>query len=546
MDKRRFFMSILPPMGLAAIFVLLVALVSPFYEAALDDSWNFALPTKHFLETGVPVFDPFNSAAAVLHIVWGGLFCKIIGFSFSACRLSNIAMALISTLALYWAFRQRPFDRATSFFAAAAFAVNPVLMVTAYTYQSDIVYLALTFFSTGFYLRYLRTLRHTDLLAASIIVGLSIWNKMHGSLLAGGAFVFFALTHRKNAIRGLRWLTISAVPAVFIVGFRLAKPIIHPVSTTLDGKMVEFTDRLFSPSVWLFDGSQRFLLMIAACGLYALPLFCGWLFARKDEPGVSMPVRIGVGLFWLVAVAGGLASLGGGHDGTYPFHSSVFRELPPLPDNFAFHVATKLAWPLGALLGAHLTLASLDAIRNRGRTLLLLGLLVPQMLLLVPILLFMDRYFLVLFPLMFLILAERFDGRRFRWVLATPVLIAFFLLGATRIVHYRNSNVAQWEAAQWLMDQGAPSLEIDGGYAWTGWHNYEHSLAHPDIDRSRPGDNWYIGELDRSTDVQYVVSFFPPPPQDTLIRTFDYDYWFANEPGKVYVSKRPYAVWPPK
>ena len=531
--------------ALACMTLLLVILISPFFEAALDDSWNFALPTKHFLETGVPVFDPFNSAASVIHIIWGGFFCLLFKFSFAVCRISNILLALVTSIILYFTLRQVSNNRKVAFCGAATFAANPIMMVTSYTYQSDIAYLALAFAATGYYLRYLKTKVYSHLLIATIIASLSVWNKLHGILLPMGALIYLLVARKEVGIKRTMWLPITIIPATSYLFFKLAKPIIHPISTTLDGKMAEFNLRVFSPEVWLADGVWRVFFIIVALGLYSTPFLAGWLFFRpKEDDDPPLWSKIVVALFWVAIIKAGFLFLDHGigypdANGVYPFHSSMLREAPAMAQTWGHYLLSWLAWPTGAFLGYHLTWAAVDSIKKRDVGLLLFGLVVPQILILVPIKLFMDRYFLVLFPLVFIILARRFFDARFHlWV--TLVLVAFsFILGGARISQYTSANMAQWQGAEVLTDKGVSTLNIDAGYAWTGWHNYEHSLANPHIDYSEPGDHWYIYELCKTTRVKYLVTFWPPSKEIEILDTVEYIHWFSTEPAKVYIWEKP-------
>ncbi len=535
-------------LGLMGITLILVILINPVFHAALDDSWNFALPTKHFIETGVPVFDPFNSAASVPHILWGGFFCWIFGFSFSVCRISNIVLALVASIIFYFAARQVTSNRKTAFAIAVTFTTNPILMVTSYTFQSDIAYLVSVFGATAFYLRYLKTKNQWHLFWATIIAAISVWNKLHGILIPVGAFIYFLITFRDCGIKRKTWVAITAIPAASFLLFKLAKPVIHPASTTLDGKMTEFGQRVFSPEVWLFEGSWRLFFIIVAVGLYALPLLVGWLFyRRKAEDDYPLWSKIVVGVFWLAIIKIAFIYLGMGQgyaegDTIFPFHSSMLRELPALPHFWALDLLSWLAWPAGAILGYHLTFEAIDSLRKRDASLLLFALLLPQVLILVPIKLFMDRYFLVIFPLVFLLLARRFFNSKFYLWISMILIVLSFIFGATRISQYSSANTAQWQGAKTLTDKGVSNLNIDAGYPWTGWNNYEHSLANPKIDKSKPGDHWYIFELCKTTDVKYLVTFWPPTDESSVMDTVEYRYWFVKEPQKVYVWKKENAV----
>ena len=523
---------------LCCLTMFLVIIVPPGFEVALDDSWNFAGPTEHFLETGHPEFNPFNSAAAVLHILWGGMFGIIFGPSFTVFRVSNIIMALLCAITLYFTLKRAGAGEKLAFIGAAVFAANPVMMVVSYTYQSDIVFLFLAFLATLFFLKYIESHNHAHLLVASLIGALSIWSKLHGVLIGIGALVYFLIDRKEAGIRRARWITLIVPTAFSWFLFKSAKTILHPVSTTLDGKTAEFIERLGSVATWGTEGVWRFFFMIVALGIYLLPLLAGWLFVPRKEDDPPIWLHGVIGVVWFVLIGVGWTLLGKGVDGTYPFHSSMLRELPAMPETWFHTLLTWIAWPAGALLGYHLTLAALDAIKNKGAQLLLFALLLPQMLILVPIKLFMDRYFLVLLGLVVLILVKRYAGLKFRFWVAMVLIVFYFFFGAARINQYSQANIAQWEGAARLMSRGVPSLNIDAGYPWTGYHNYLHSRQHPDIDFSRPGDNWYIFELCKSTDVQYLVTYWPPPPEFEIIEMIEYDTWFAEEPGRVYVSGR--------
>lgn len=529
--------------------VVLVIAVWPVFEVSLDDSWTFALPTLQLVQTGRAVFSPFTSATPVLHILWGGLVCEIAGFSFASCRIANILLTLITSIVVYFMFRQGGARERVAGVGAAAFAANPIVMVTSYTYQSDIAYLTCAFAAAAFYLRYCRSLRHRDLLAATLLASLSLWNKIHGVLLPAGALVFFVLAARTYHIRGARWLTITALPAASYVLFVWARQWIHPVRTALDLKTKEAIDRVLSLDVLVFDGGWRMFCMIVAIGLYSLPLIVGYLAWRKGEDSLSARSRWVLAVAWIAVIGAWrefAISLG---EDYYPFHASMLLEppsllpdVPPFVPRLIMSMLSFLAWPAGAFVGYHLTASAIQAVKSRNQDLLLLGLLLPQMLILVPIGFFMDRYFLVLFPLAFLLIMRRFDQTRLRLVLSIVVIALSFVFGAARITQYRNGNVALWEAAGRLMKAGVPSLQIDAGYPWTGWHNYEYSLQHPEINNARMGDSWYIRQVCQATDVRYLVGFSPPAGDvDVLIRKIPYSEPFQKNPGFVYVYRRAFA-----
>jgi len=537
---------------LVAGWVLAVAVVGVGPNVAIDDSWNFAGPTKLLLETGRIQFNPYNSAAAVPHILWGALVCKIGSFSFVACRIANLIAALFALLIAYWLARCYELDIAGSFVVAMMTALAPPFFITAFTYQSDFFFLIPAWAGLGFALRFFKTKRDLHLLLATLLFGFAIWNKVHGLLLAIALIVVLLLQRKRLAMRGVQWLIAAGVPAISYLLFRLATPAMHPVHTTLDRKTGELLSRLGDPLVWLGDGFERAAVLLLSLGLYALPvLLIGGLASRQTRLRlktrqvlfVVTAVVVGAAAFWLVLYRGEL----------YPFTSSVLREQPPLTNRALLAPLTALSL-FGALgLLYHLLAAIAEAWSKRDESVLLIvssGLL--QALILVPILLFMDRYFLVLIPLALIVVMRRLERKPWpasqpfalSWrrkleallvrlglrklapkygsitllTLALIVAMAFQLTDALRVWQYHQGIAAQWKMADKLVEAGHDPLTVDGGYSWFGWHNYPHCLQNKPVDfdvdlRHTP----YVVELCPWAPIEYDVVFHELAPPRKLI-----------------------------
>ena len=91
----------LPLLFVAACWLLMALLVDPRGEFPINDDWVYALAVKSVLETGVFQFPSPSSANVGPQIYWGVLFCLPFGFSFTALRISTLALGLAGVVAFY-------------------------------------------------------------------------------------------------------------------------------------------------------------------------------------------------------------------------------------------------------------------------------------------------------------------------------------------------------------------------------------------------------------------------------------------------------------
>src|SRR5579872_5021438 len=81
-----------------ALYLVTVALINPLRECPVIDDWAYAKTVWHFVNTGEYKLHPWLSANIPFQTLWGSLFCRALGNTFSALRLSTIVLAVVGLI----------------------------------------------------------------------------------------------------------------------------------------------------------------------------------------------------------------------------------------------------------------------------------------------------------------------------------------------------------------------------------------------------------------------------------------------------------------
>src|SRR5262249_31065634 len=124
---------------------------------------------ERFLQTGT--FHPLDWAVMTLvtNVAWGSLFCLPGGFSFTALRLSTLALSLIGILALYALVRDLRQPRWLAVVAALTLGANPIYYAMSHTFMTDVPFTAITILGALFLARSLRSGSDFDLTVGTVL-----------------------------------------------------------------------------------------------------------------------------------------------------------------------------------------------------------------------------------------------------------------------------------------------------------------------------------------------------------------------------------------
>ena len=489
--------------AIAAVFVLGWLLISPWRNVPVIDDWVYAWSVEHLLKTGELRILDFSSIYPIAQVLWGGLFASIAGFSFGILRLSTVVLAVGGCWAIYLTLRELGLDAVVSLLAALTVALQPVYFSLAFSFMTDVPFVALS--SAALYL-YVSALARNQ----------------PARLWWGGGVALLAFLIRPLGL---------ALPLAAVAGLSLRRRPLLPLVTTVAAMVVlwvalpHLLGRL--PVADQRVGGLSALLEVPfkdyALWNINLPFIVAFPFAPLLIASLVRPRRaITIGVVAIALLIGLRLALG---------------QLPtPLPDWQTWSLqdlATRggllggdlqpSAWSVravpflkvaGGVVVSSLAVGCVGAWRRvppAARVVVALAL--GHVVLFNLLWFFNDRYYLVLAPsLAYLAAAPLAGDRRTVWVAAPLLLLwGFISITGTRDMLATNDVVAG--LARELEASGVPPSEIDAGYSLNGWRLYAHpeNLRPPHTDR-----RYDVPFVTSATPTQYRIVNVPGPGEDIV------------------------------
>ena len=137
--KNRLFRSPLvwPASTVLAVMAAFVA-VNPSLEMPINDDWGYARMAQLFAATGRLQYDSWGSPMVGIHAIWGALFIKIFGFSFTLLRFSTAVTASGCALVCHAICRRLGLSPAMSAFTAMTLMLSPLTIAMTATFMTDL------------------------------------------------------------------------------------------------------------------------------------------------------------------------------------------------------------------------------------------------------------------------------------------------------------------------------------------------------------------------------------------------------------------------
>lgn len=516
-------------LALASLWCIGLVLINPAGDFPLNDDWSYGRVVKGLIESGDFTPTGWTSMPLLTDALWGALFCLPAGFSFTALRLSTLALSLLGMLAFYLVMRELRAPRWLAMIASLTLGFNPIYCALSNTFMTDVHFVAIMIVASYFFARCLRTGSTAHALAGT---ALSIAGVLSRQLAIAVPLAFaVASLLRRGARRGDAYRAVA--PPVLCIGALLAYqgwlagtgrvPAAHAVQT--DNLLRTLAD-------------FRMLVPLVASRMYISVMYVGW-FLLPLLPFAVRPLRRagGARAIALLALSGaalaavGIARAAVGKRLLMPLSSNVIvssgigpltlrdayflnlDHVPPLPD--AVWVAVTVGAAIGAVLlvtiVAMMALGALRALRagglNEDESISAFFLLSAALYMPAPLVAgFFDRYLIFVVPFLAAAIAGASGGipsggwRAER--LASAVLLASLACyGVCGTRDYLAWNRARWQALNDVMkDRRAEPGDIDGGFEFNGWHLYDPAY------RNSGDRSWWWVRNDR-----YRIGFGPMP-----------------------------------
>ncbi len=519
---------------LAGLWIVAAILVNPLGNFPLHDDFIYGKSVRQLIDTGrfhQPYYGQMN---IIFQIYWGALFCLPFGFSFTALRMSTLALGLLGILATYGLLREIRARPAIALLGAALIALNPVYLGAANTFLTDVPFYSLFVLSLIFFVRGLRLDRPWMFAAGWAAAAAALMIRQFGLVLFigfGCAYIF------KKGIKLKRIAT-----AVLFVVSGLGLQYFYQVWLRSTGRISAFygnplgdIGKIVNAGVWAYTVTFLKMALVVAIysGMFLLPFLVLVAYRQYGSwSGRQRRWRVGflviftgimfIGFLryeiWMPFTNNTMSEIGVGplllRDTTFGM-----TNLPvPLALRFAWKILTVLGIVGAGLIFEYLFLAA-RRLFSRSRTSSAPAkwsvalILVTSFIYFLTILpqTFFDRYLLPLWPL-FCVLAvlgsadagtERKARRIIPVSLILLILYGLFAVGATH--DYLHWNRVRWDALDGLMNSShVPPNRIDGGMEFNGWYLYK--LVYD----PKPGKSWWwVAEDD------YSIAFGPIPGYQT-------------------------------
>ncbi len=211
------FLRLAPPLTLCGAWIAMALVINPEGDFPLNDDWAFGLPVEVFVREGNIYFNYNQAMTLIGQVLWGTLFCLPAGFSFTALRISTLALGLVGVLSLYALLLRAGARRSLAFAGAAILAVNPIYLGLSYTFMTDVPFLATFAAGLLFVVHGLDRNRTAPLLAGLALAWVSMFIRQLGLAI----FLGLALASLIKWGLGRRWLLLGLLPVAF-AGLSLA------------------------------------------------------------------------------------------------------------------------------------------------------------------------------------------------------------------------------------------------------------------------------------------------------------------------------------
>lgn len=462
-------------------YAVALLLCPPGRDFAILDDWIYLRSVADLFAGGGLHPADYAQVTLVTHTLWGATWAAVCGYSFTALTYANLAAALVASLACYALLRQLAVSPRRSLLGAALLSLNPLFVLHAYSYMTDITYLACLLLATLLYLKGTQRASVLLLLLASLCAALAFLSRQFGLALP---LVVAAVTLSQPHLQAVggsigkwrRLVAVLALPGLAAAGYLLWRSGFGPswsssyqqlaIHELVSDPLRALVDRalyvggslpLLGLSVPLWGWPRRRWLLLLTLPVVAAAVY----FAPKPLPLVVYPEADSLSPFGLEATP--LWWLG------LPLAALLCANLLERGGEFAAHLLAAARWHRSPSLPASLPLTATAALTFAGTVLVSRP--------------FFSRYYLVLLPaLIYLAVAERgkLVGRErqagavagWQWGLLAALAVVSFALHTDSYAY----NATRWRAGRDLLAHGVAIEQVDNGYAWAGYYLYEAAV----------------------------------------------------------------------
>ena len=138
-----------PWVALLGVWALIIIVVNPSGEFMVNDDWAFVKCLETFRATGTITATGWGppgypgGPALLVHLLWGDLFCHVLGFSLTTLRLAVLTMGILGSFGLLLLLRSTGASAWLALLGTLTVVGNPLFLAESFTFMTDITFAAL-------------------------------------------------------------------------------------------------------------------------------------------------------------------------------------------------------------------------------------------------------------------------------------------------------------------------------------------------------------------------------------------------------------------
>lgn len=506
---------------LSVLWWSLLPIVNFVGDFPLNDDWAYAHNVYHLSERRELEFSNWPAMTLIAQTLWGTLFCKIFGFSFTVLRLSTLTIAWLGGLAGYGLARRLEVNTVLSAFAVLVWWFNPLFFSLSYTFMTDVHFLSVCLICLYFYVRYSEKHDIKWFLWGTLFSILAILIRQTAIFVPLFFMVFWLVQHRFNRSS---WLA-SIVPFVLCAAtlgiYTYWRQSVYGLPPSW-GSVTSIVKGIFDGYLFkALETRQGVLLVYMGWFLMPLIVLLAWSVMRtvkvyKQLIALFLTLLLCFYCFYWyycngewgnLLLFGVFYNLGLGPKMVIDIHHDINHTF------FLSETTFRWLFGVGGVSGGVLLWACLSVLLgwrafvfSRKQWACVLGgffaaLFCAAYLMLDTI--FFDRYilgfnFFIFVSILPFCQYDLWTKRPFVQVLAAIVWLPFAWFAISGTHDYLAWNRARWEGLNYLTDtlKINPNL-IDGGFEFNGWHQTAREKNH-----GRHTTGWWFVDKD-----DYAITF---------------------------------------
>ena len=524
------------PSCLVLLWLIAVVLIHPFGEFPINDDWAYSKNVFNLVVHKQFILDPWPAMTLISQTLWGVLFTFLLGFSFTALKISTLVLAIIGSFGLYHLVLLLSKQRTHAFLITSIFCYNPLFLTLSFTYMTDVFFVVFLLLSFRSAFLYLSSGKKSDLGLFTLFCLIATLDRQYG-ILTPLVFLPVFLLMEKISTRSLIWAGFPLAVSLFgHYGYHLVLKLYH-IPSNMSGmtKLSGYLDG-FSIDQCLSKAVDILLLIGLICIPFAISAGLNLKTMRvKSLPALScIALIVGVLIYFFGThfPNGNVITLSG--VGPKLIRNAEGREHLKFAMSNALLVLLKITGGISVtLLLFHLTRkeVSLKTLRTPV-TLFYLGLrlfVLIYFLFSIANVNYFDRYILPILLVALLLTIPSWGPNELFQRLATGLYVfGFTLLTFFLVKDYYSWEQTRWTAIHDLEASGHNAHQIDGGFEYNGWYQPGPFGGN----EKEPGKSWWWVDKD-------VFIIAAAPVKSYLLRkTFVYQHCIPFERDTVFVLEK--------